>query len=81
MWVKKGIPSVSLLLLLTFSSASAAAATTLKFATLAPKQSPWEKVHEPTAAEDAERGKIWKHTCARVEEALPEDVLQKIGYC
>lgn len=39
------------------------------------------KVHDPTAAESAEWERVWQKACTRVKEALPGEVLQKIGYC
>jgi TRAP-type C4-dicarboxylate transport system substrate-binding protein len=38
-------------------------------------------VHEPTDAERAAWHDVWKKACVRVKEALPGDVLEKIGYC
>jgi TRAP-type C4-dicarboxylate transport system substrate-binding protein len=38
-------------------------------------------VHEPTDAERAAWREVWKKACIRVKEALPGDVLDKIGYC
>lgn len=38
-------------------------------------------VHEPTDAERAAWHEVWKKACIRVKEALPGDVLAKIGYC
>lgn len=38
-------------------------------------------VHEATDAERATWHEVWKKACVRVKEALPGDVLEKIGYC
>jgi TRAP-type C4-dicarboxylate transport system substrate-binding protein len=38
-------------------------------------------VHEPTGAERAAWHDVWKKACIQVKEALPGDVLAKIGYC
>jgi TRAP-type C4-dicarboxylate transport system substrate-binding protein len=38
-------------------------------------------VHETTDAERSAWHEVWKKACVRVKEALPGDVLDKIGYC
>jgi len=38
-------------------------------------------VHDPTDAERATWQDVWRKACIRVKEALPGDVLGKIGYC
>jgi TRAP-type C4-dicarboxylate transport system substrate-binding protein len=38
-------------------------------------------VHEPTAAERAVWHAVWKEACTRVKEAMPCDVLDRLGEC